>query len=198
MAELSECFSSQEQYPIGLEVVNALRTMTDSVLVDAGFAQGDDRISPVVEFMITKPHRQYGLKLYSIADGYGGFNTFSDLRDGEDNSRRWAVSIDRGTNFGAAFDNKGTVYEHGGYQDVWFSLDKQTIDTGTITELVYDFYDNPDGVVTFRFLHNLEDRTVPPSESTEPRLLHLIPVEDEAEKPTKKTRKFLLLRRLLG
>jgi hypothetical protein len=161
---------------VGEEVVGALRWMTDGVLERAGFALNDPRISPIVEFSITKPGQRYKLTLYSIADGTGGFNTSTgQKREGEDNSRRWSVHVDRGNDFAAAFDNKGTVYEHGGFEDSPYPKHAHNVSTGSIEDLLFDFYDNPDGMVTFQFLPEREDRNQPRPASSVPVMLHPLP-----------------------
>ncbi len=105
MGETGGSVLNQEQM-VGLEVVNALRTMTDTVLAEAGVSPDDESMPPVILFRITKPGRPYSLKIYSIADGVGGFNTSTILLTDQDNLQRWSVYIDRGTQFGAAFDHK--------------------------------------------------------------------------------------------
>jgi hypothetical protein len=145
MSEQSGSVKSPEQ-SVSPETVDRLKGMTDRVLEELGFPSGEVTPVPVVRFTITKPtNPDYKLLIYSIADG--GFNTFTgDDHPEEDNSRRWSVEIDRGEDsIGRAYDNRGTVYEHGGYDPSTYV--HLHFDTGTIDELIADFEDNPDGTV---------------------------------------------------
>jgi hypothetical protein len=131
--------SEQDTRP---EVV-LLRAMTDDVLARQGIPTQPAR---VVEFRIGKPACVYDLRIYAIADGEIGFNT---SRPEDDNSRRWVVYIDRGTTFGSAYDNKGTMYEHGEEDP---GPRQQNIDTGSLHDLLSDFHDNPDAKVSYQII----------------------------------------------
>jgi hypothetical protein len=148
MSEQSATVKSHEQ-SVDPETVNRLKRMTDQVLEDLGFPAGEVHPVPVVKFTVTKPtNPDYKLTIHSIADGEGGYNTFfaGDGHPEDDNSRRWSVDIDRGKNsVGTAYDDKGAVYEHGGYDPRTYA--HQNINTGTIDELIADFDDNPEGTV---------------------------------------------------
>lgn len=140
--------------PRGLEsrvepvVVTMLEDMTDAVLRAAGYQDG--QTTPVATFRVNLPasiHPGYDLRIHSIAAGVGGFNTATGKPlEGDDNSRRWAVYIDRGTTFGSAYDNKGTVYAHGVYQASGLI---ENVATGSITELIHTFHDNHEGDIEF-------------------------------------------------
>lgn len=121
------------------DTVRALQGMTDAVLANFGLT-----IEQIELACFTVPGieryaglSEYDLEIYSIGEGVSGFNTSSSGPDA-DNSRRWTLYIDRHTRFGAAYDYKGTVYEKGGIIDPGPS--RQNIYTGTIDQLVDDFY----------------------------------------------------------
>lgn len=77
-----------------------------------------------------------GLKVLSIPEGFVGFNT---SRPDQDNTKRWIVDIDRGTNFGAAYDARGTAYAHGRFEP----SRRHTIAAPVFDKLVGDFCSRP-------------------------------------------------------
>jgi hypothetical protein len=163
---MSEQGVKSHELKVDPETVERLKGMTDRVLEEIGFPSGETTPVPVVKFTVTKPtNPAYKLSIYSIADGVSGYNTFGgDEHPEEDNSRRWVVSIDRGEgSIGTAYDNRGTVYEHGGYEPS--SYVEAHFRTGTINELIGAFDDNPEGIVVAELLKEdysaVEFRPVP-------------------------------------
>lgn len=137
------------------EVVDMLRSMTDDVLHQAGLPDQSEQPVSVVIFKAKLPPSQrkdYDLEIYSIADGIAGFNTSNTPGYGDDNSRRWLVRIDRGTNHGSAFDTKGIVYAKRSFES---GPNVQNIDTGYIGDLIRNFHDNHVGPIEFELCPDL-------------------------------------------
>lgn len=130
-----------------LDYVDMLRVMTDGVLEEAGYDMTDGQRTNVVTYKARLPRSQtdgYDLTIYSIADGVTGFNTSSGSSEA-DNSRRWVIYTDRGTSFGAAYDNKGTVYEDGSYERSGYTENFLT----PLSDIIKKFHDMHEDSIEF-------------------------------------------------
>jgi len=138
--------SKRSKLEVRPEIVTMLKGMTEGVLSRLGFPDDDPTPAPVVQFKITKPGREHGMIIYSIAEGKAGFNVSTAPPPDDDISRRWVAYVDRGTNFGAVHDNRGAIYEHGGFdpRHTPFRNDEAWA-LREADRLVSDFFHNPDG-----------------------------------------------------
>jgi len=125
----------------------------------------EDAKDHVVEFTVSFPgsHTEEtpGLTIYSIPDGFRGFNTSTVKKD--DNSKRWTVYLDRGTNFGAAYDNRGTAYANGKYDP---STLYTRVDADQFETVVQSFFDRDDLTIDWRVLPTDEERAAQIASST--------------------------------
>jgi hypothetical protein len=145
------------RFRVKAETLDKVRALTDKVLGDIGFPDGEVTPTPVVEFNVRNPDMpRRGLKIYSIAEAVGGYNTYvRPIRPQDDNSRRWHF-IHNGPSqhwdprADPSIGTIGTVYEHGSYEPYqeFIGWHPPQSDTSVIEGLVADFCDNnPNGTV---------------------------------------------------
>lgn len=147
--------SKRSKLEVRPEVVTMLKGMTEGVLSRLGFPDDDPTPTPVVLFKIAKPGREHGMIVYSIAEGKAGFNVSTAPPPGDDISRRWVTYVDRGTNFAAVHNNRGAIYEHGGFDPRHAPYrDHGTLAMREMDSLVSDFFNNPDGTVEVTLLND--------------------------------------------
>jgi hypothetical protein len=135
------------------KTLQMLREMTDNVLEARG-------IRPQAAMTFTFRPRQGslqptdvdpGLMIFSIADEVAGYNT-TGCKEGEDNSRRWAVYIDRGTIRGAAFDGRGAAYAHG----LFDPSTRGTITCNEFDDLIARYHGDDPELVSVDFCQTME------------------------------------------
>lgn len=141
---------------INPETVKTLRDITSAALVDAGYDVDQGMPAPVIVIKVgpksgnAPSEEDHGLKLHCISDGVRGFNT-SPHNEQQDHSMRWVVYKDRGTSFGAAFDNRGAVYDYGGFHDAHVRTVVDKI--GAVECLVAEFADHYRGNTTLELYY---------------------------------------------